>query len=237
MSKASGLLHAVPVEALADAALAARAAAGDATAFEVIMRRHNRQLFRTARAIVKDDSEAEDVLQEAYLRAFRALDTFRAESRLSTWLVRITANEALGRLRRNAAEIIPLEAAMATHDTEVMASLVEASERGPEPLAAGSQLRRIVEQQIDRLPDAFRVVFVLRAVEELSVEEVAQALDIPEATVRTRFFRARSLLREGLAQRTDAALSDAFGFDGERCDRIVEGVLAGMAAASGGLSR
>jgi RNA polymerase sigma-70 factor (ECF subfamily) len=230
MSKASTLPHSVRTEALADAELAARAAAGDAAAFEAIMRRHNRRLFRTARAILKDDGEVEDVLQEAYLRAFRALDKFRAESRLSTWLVRITANEALGRLRRKGAEVIPLEAAMATGDTEAMAFLVEASERGPEQSAAGSQLRRIVEEQIDRLPDAFRLVFVLRAVEELSVEEVAQALDIPEATVRTRFFRARSLLRESLAQRTDAALSDAFSFDGEHCDRIVERVLARMAA-------
>jgi RNA polymerase sigma-70 factor (ECF subfamily) len=230
MSKARNLSHSDRTEALADAELASRAAAGDATAFEAIMRQHNRRLFRTARAIVKDDGEAEDVLQEAYLRAFRALGKFRSDSRLSTWLVRITANEALGRLRRKSAEIIPLEVAMAKHDTEAMASLVEASERGPEQSAAGGQLRRIVEQQIDRLPEAFRLVFVLRAVEELSVEEVAQALDIPEATVRTRFFRARSLLREGLAQRTDAALADAFGFDGERCDRVVERVLARMAA-------
>lgn len=232
MSKASALPQSVRTEALADAELVARAAAGDASAFEAIMRRHNRRLFRTARAIVRDDGEAEDVLQEAYLRAFRGLDTFRAESRLSTWLVRITANEALGRLRRKSAEIIPLEVAMATHETEAMPFLVEASERGPEQFAAGSQLRRIVEQQIDRLPDAYRLVFVLRAVEELSVEEVARALDIPEATVRTRFFRARSRLREGLAQRTDAALADVFGFDGERCDRIVERVLARIAAAT-----
>jgi RNA polymerase sigma-70 factor (ECF subfamily) len=232
MSKPNALSHPVRVQALADSELAARAAAGDATAFEEIMRRHNRRLFRTARAIVKDDGEAEDVLQEAYLRALRALGKFRAESRLSTWLVRITANEALGRLRRKSAEIIPLEVAMATYDPEAMASLVETSDRGPEHSAAGSQLRRIVEQQIDRLPDAFRLVFVLRAVEELSVEEVALALDIPEATVRTRFFRARSLLREGLAQRTDAAVADAFGFDGSRCDRLVERVLAKLAAES-----
>jgi len=209
-----------------EAELVARAAAGDAAAFEAIMRRHNRVLFRTARAILKDDHEAEDALQDAYLRAWRALGSFRADARLSTWLVRIVANEALGRLRRTSAQIVPLDAAMTSTEPEIQAALVDAPDGRPEQFAMRAELRRLMEARIDLLPDTFRTVFMLRAVEEMSVEEVAQALDIPEATVRTRFFRARSLLREGLASAIDVTLADAFSFDGARCDRIVAGVLA-----------
>lgn len=208
-----------------EAALVARAILGDGTAFEAIMRHHNQLLFRTARSIIRNDAEAEDVVQEAYLRAWRALSTYRAESRLSTWLVRITTNEALGRLRRKSAQIIPLEAAMMSSEPETMAALTDVPEHGPEQAVQRSQVRKLMEACIDHLPEAFRTVFMLRAIEELSVEEVAQALDIPEATVRTRFFRARSLLRESLAQEMDSALGDVFSFDGARCDRIVSAVL------------
>lgn len=215
-----------PVAWEPDSALIARAVSGDGSAFEVIMRRHNQLLFRTARSIVRDDGEAEDVVQEAYLRAWRALASYRAESRLSTWLVRITTNEALGRLPRKSAQIVPLETAMTSHDPEARAALADEPDHGPEQSVLRMQLRKLVEARIDLLPDVFRPVFILRAIEELSVEEVAQALDIPEATVRTRFFRARSLLREGLAQEIDTALGDAFSFNGARCDRLVANVLA-----------
>lgn len=215
-----------PVTWEPDSELIALAASGDGSAFEVIMRRHNQLLFRTARGIVRDDGEAEDVVQEAYLRAWRALASYRAESKLSTWLVRITTNEALGRLRRKSAQIVPLEAAMTSHDPEARAALADELDHGPEQSVLRMQMRKLVEARIDLLPEVFRPVFILRAIEELSVEEVARALDIPEATVRTRFFRARSLLREGLAQEIDTALSDAFSFDGARCDRLVANVLA-----------
>ena len=213
-------------ESATEAELIARAAHGDGAAFEVIMRRHNRLLFRTARSIVSNDADAEDLVQESYLRAWRALGAYRGESRLSTWLVRITTNEALGRLRRRRAQIIPLEAAMMSSDPETLAALTDEPERSPEQAAQRSQMRKLMEARIDRLPEAFRTVFMLRAIEELSVEEVAAALDVPEATVRTRFFRARSLLRESLAQEMDTALGDVFSFDGARCDRIVSAVLA-----------
>lgn len=204
----------------------ARAAAGDGAAFERLMRRHNRLLYRTARAILKDDAEAEDAVQEGYLRAWRALGSFRAESRFSTWLVRIVANEALGRLRRTSAPVIALEAAMAARDPETQAALADAPDRGPEQRLARAQVRALLESRIDLLPDMYRSVFMLRAVEEMSVDEVAHALDLPEATVRTRLFRARALLREGLASEIDVALGEVFAFDGERCDRIVANVLA-----------
>jgi len=188
----------------------------DLAAFEQLMRRHNRALYRTARSIVKDDAEAEDVLQEAYILAFRGMEKFRGESSMSTWLTRIVINEAIARSRRRSrAEIILLdgEAAMDEHSEQ------------PEQALLRSEARRLIEQKIDCLPDAFRTVFVLRALEEMSVEETAACLDIPEATVRTRYFRARGLLREALSRELDIALEDAFAFDGARCDRIVANVL------------
>lgn len=224
-------LAAAPVSAhTPEDELIARAAAGDGAAFEVLMRRHNRLLFRTARSILKNDTEAEDAVQEAYLRAWRALGEFRSQSRLSTWLVRIAANEALGRLRRAGAQVIPLEAAMTSPEPGTQAALTDAPDRGPETSALRTQIRELMESRIDLLPEVYRTVFMLRAVEEMSVEEIAQALDIPAATVRTRFFRARGLLRESLAGEMDAALGEVFSFDGVRCDRIVARVLASARA-------
>lgn len=209
-----------------DAELAARAARGDQGAFERIMRRHNRALFRTARAILRDDEEAEDALQEAYLQAYGAMADFRGDAKLSTWLARIVANQALQRLRKRErrAQILPLQP-----PGEFEPGLEEAADvktdNGPEAAAHSGELRRVLEAQIDALPDSYRAVFMLRAVEELSVEETAGILGIPPATVRSRFFRARSLLREALALKIDLACEDAFAFAGERCDRVVAFVL------------
>ena len=229
MQTAQTLKHAPLPAAATDAELAEHAANGDELAFERIMRNHNRLLFRTARSILKSDAEAEDALQEAYLSAWRALSTFRADSKLSTWLVRIVINEALGRLRRRkSAQVIPLESVMEPFDRQESAE-EDDPEREPDRLAMRSQVRRLMEARIDLLPEAFRTVFMLRAVEELSVEEVAAALEIPEATVRTRFFRARSLLRESLSRDVDLVISDAFAFEGGRCDRIVANVLTKLA--------
>ena len=225
----------LPAGPVTESDLIARAAAGDGAAFEVLIRRHNQLLFRTARSILPGDAEAEDAVQEGWLRAWRALPGFRAESRLSTWLVQIVRNEALGRLRRTSAQVIPLEAAMLSQDPKTQAALTEEPARGPEQERLRTQMRRLMEARIDLLPEAYRTVFMLRAVEKMSVEDVALALEIPEATVRSRFFRARSLLREGLAQEMDNALSEAFGFDGARCDRITANVLA--RARAEGLSR
>ena len=215
--------------ATTDAELAECAASGDERAFEAIMRRHNRLLFRTARSILKSDAESEDALQEAYLLAWRALATYRCESKLSTWLVRIVINEALGRLRRRSAQVIPLDTAMDSTDPATQESMHDDPDQRPEQAAMRAQVRRLMEARIDTLPEAFRSVFMLRAVQELSVEEVSTALQLPEATVRTRYFRARGLLREGLSRDVDLAIDDAFSFDGARCDRIVARVLARFA--------
>ena len=212
--------------ALADSDLAQCISRGDREAIRFVVKRYNQVLFRTARAILRDDGEAEDAVQEAYVKAFDAIDTFRGDAKLGTWLVRIAANEALGRRRRvrRAAEVIPLAADIgAEEEVEAMAAPASAT---PENEALRAEARRITESHIDALPDAFRAVFVLRAVEELSVEETAAALDIPEATVRTRFFRARGLLRESISRSMDVALGEAFHFAGDRCDRITEAVMA-----------
>jgi RNA polymerase sigma-70 factor (ECF subfamily) len=206
-----------------DTELIARILSGDMRALETLMRLHNRTLYRTARAILRDDAEAEDAVQEAYLQAYRALGTFRGESKLSTWLVRITANEALMRHRRNA------RAAMMA--TDVDPDHLVSDEAGPESDAQRGEMRRLLEARIDALPDPYRAVFVLRALEELSVEETAAALGIPDATVRTRDFRARGLLREWMAGDIDTTLADAFAFAGARCERIVRKVLAMLVAA------
>jgi RNA polymerase sigma-70 factor (ECF subfamily) len=217
-----------PLADVPDAELARRAAAGEPAAFEALMRRHNRALFRTARAILRDDSEAEDALQEAYLQAFGAIGSFRGDAKLSTWLARIVANEALGRARKRArrAAIVPLKPGAAEGEIEEIAD--DKMDETPERSAQRSEMRRLLEAEIDSLPDDYRVVFVLRAVEELSVEETAAALEIPQATVRTRLFRARSLLREGLAAKIDLACEEAFTFAGFRCDRIVARVMERM---------
>ena len=219
-------------EGASDRELAARSAQGDTRAFEAIMRRHNQLLFRTARSVLKSDSETEDAVQEAYLRAWRAIGTFRDDAQLSPWLVRIVINEALGRLRRRGAQVIQLDGAhVADVDPDPASAVADDPDLQPERLAMREELRLLMERRIDRLPDAYRTVFMLRAVEEMSVAQTAIALELPEATVRTRFFRARSLLREGLSRDMDVALGDAFSFDGARCDRIVAGVLSSLVDA------
>ena len=197
------------------------------------MRQHNRMLFRTARAILHDDAEAEDALQEAYLKAYGAMGSFRGEAKVSTWLARIVANEALQRLRKQnrRGAIVPLHSADANDEIQ---DIPEGNmSKTPERSAARAEIRKLLEKRIDALPDAYRPVFVLRAVEELSIDEIAEVLRVPQATVRTRFFRARSLLRESLASEIDLACEDAFGFAGERCDRIVIHVMQRIRAKGG----
>lgn len=215
-------------EGMPDAEIAQRVAAGDQQAFELLMRRHNQLLYRTARSILRDDAEAEDVVQDAYLLAYRGIGKFRGDARLATWLTRIVVNQAIARSRKRSrrAEIIRLDGESKWDDEPAEVNMTEAVCAQPERSLLRTEALRLLEAKIDELPNAFRTVFMLRAIEEMSVEEVALCLDIPEATVRTRFFRARSLLREALAREIDFAYGEAFSFDGARCDRIVAGALS-----------
>lgn len=218
-----------PGKSSTDLELVQRIRAGDAAAMDLLMRRHNRTLYRTARAILRDDAEAEDAVQDAYLQAFRGIADFRGESSFSTWLVRIAANEALMRRRRLArrAQVIPID-----HENGAarMEETVADHAAGPERETLNAEVRRLLERRIDSLPDLYRSVFMMRAVEEMSVEETATALGLPETTVRQRYFRARALLRGALEHEVDQALLEVFAFDGERCDRIVGNVLKAMKA-------
>jgi RNA polymerase sigma-70 factor (ECF subfamily) len=207
-----------------DLGLARCVSAGDVGAFEALMRRYNRRLFRLARATLRNDAEAEDALQEAYFLAYRRIGQFRGDSALGTWLSRLVLNECLGRLRRTARRdnVVPIVAAPADMELETMAA---SPDETPDHAAQRSEMRALIERKLDELPAGFRTVFVLRCVEELTVEETAAALGLPEATVRTRHFRARSLLREALAREMDLAERDLYEFGGWRCDRIVATVL------------
>jgi RNA polymerase sigma-70 factor (ECF subfamily) len=213
--------------ATADLALADRIAHRDATAFEQLMRQHNGRLFRIVRAILKDDAEAEDALQDAYVDAYRHIGEFKGTAQLGTWLTRIAVNHALMRLRKHRRErqVIPM------HEPDVDAlseaeSVPDPSAESPVTTTLRAEMRALLERRIDELPVAFRTAFVMREVEEMTVDETAAALGIPPATVRTRLFRARTLLRTALANDIDVATRDVFGFAGARCDRIVAAVLA-----------
>ena len=210
-----------------DAEQARRIAAGDTAAFERLMRRYNRRLYRLARATLRNDADAQDALQDAYLAAYRAIGTFRGEAQLSTWLSRLVLNACLARSRRDARRHARASMVSVSANDESDHELMDMShDASPDDALLRAQIRALLERKLDALPEAFRVVFVLRCVEELSVQETAQCLGIPEATVRTRQFRARSLLRESLAEDIDLAERDVFSFDGARCDGIVAAVLA-----------
>ncbi|MHB8745505.1 MAG: RNA polymerase sigma factor [Gammaproteobacteria bacterium] len=217
----------LPVPALQDddGALVRRVLDGDRTAFDIIMRRYNRRLYRVARATLKNDAEAEDALQETYLRAYRSLAQFRADANLSTWLTRVLLNECFGRLRRAARRqnVLPI---VGCHSEVDFNATLDNDTEDPHSAVFRTEMRELLERKVDALPAAFRAVFVLRSVEDISVQETAQCLDITEATVRSRHFRAKSLLRESLAQDIDLAERDVFNFGGSHCNRIVAAVLA-----------
>lgn len=225
---------ALDFEKMSEHELVGCARGGHQDAFRVIMQRCNQRLFRIARGVVRDDAEAEDVLQEAYTRAFEKLDGFREESSLFTWLTSVTLNEARGRLRkrRPMVGVDAIEAAQHSGADIIMLNSAAATEN-PESSAARSQMRLLIEQALDGLPEAFRIVFIMREMEELSVEETAANLDLPAATVKTRLHRARRLLRQGLNERFDAAVTEAFPFLGALCQRLTSRVLARLAPKYG----
>jgi RNA polymerase sigma-70 factor (ECF subfamily) len=214
------------LDGLDDRALVERARNREGAAVRLIMQRHNRRLYRAARSVLHDDAEAEDVVQESYVRAFTRLDGFRGEAQLSTWLTRIALNEALGRLGRRRL-MVDLEDIGAINDQgEARVIHLPSARRDsdPEAAAARAEVRRLIERAVDQLPDSFRIVFVLRDIEELSTEETAAHLGLPPATVKTRLHRARRLLRQSL-DGTLSAVGDVFPCAGARYARITDAVF------------
>jgi RNA polymerase sigma-70 factor, ECF subfamily len=217
-----------------DRALVDRIGTGDHAAFETLMRAYNGKLFRIARAILKDDGDAEDTLQDAYLEAYRHLDEFRGGSELSTWLTRIVVNQALMRLRKEKrrSSIVPFRRGPSIDAESPETQVPDNRSESPSAAAIRAETRRILERRIDELPSSFRAVFIMREVEDMSIDEIAECLSISSATVRTRLFRARALLRAALARDIDVATGDVFAFAGARCDRIVANVLARLSERS-----
>lgn len=219
--------HALQPVASDEAQVIERARSKDRAAIRLIVKEQNRRLYRIARSIVRDDSEAEDVLQDAYVRAFTNLDAFRGEARIGTWLARIVINEALGCLRRRRPVIdIDLVGENAALNGQVIAFPGASRELDPEQSVAQRQIRTLLERAIDELPEAFRCVIIARLVEGMSVEETAELLGILPQTVKTRLHRARALLKREMEKYIGPVLGDAFPFAGRRCDRLTEKVLA-----------
>ena len=216
--------------ASADAELARSIAAGNKDAFVLLMQRYNRLLYRSARGIVKNESDAEDVVQNAYLLAYRNISNFRSDASLSTWLVRIAMNEAVSCLRTRArrAHVMNLDGPDLDNIVESAAHVAGSRVERPDELLIRSDMRRLLQAKVDDLPLVYRIVFMLRAVEELSVAETAAILDIPEATVRTRFFRARTKLCEALSIAPPGEFDGAFPFAGERCMGMTARVVAAI---------
>jgi RNA polymerase sigma-70 factor (ECF subfamily) len=224
----------LPVASLAsDADIVARVVSGDRAVFEVLMRRHNTRVYRTIRAILRDEAEVEDAMQQTYLQAFRHLDGFAGSASFSTWLTRIAMNEALGRLRKRV-RLVALHqdgdagAPIGTEDGVMSGG----SPVSPEDEAAARETMRILERAIDRLPPIHRSVIMLRDVEQLSTSEAAEALGIGEEAVRIRLHRARAALRDVYAEEIGRGASQAFPFHAPRCDRVVAAVMEALGASS-----
>jgi RNA polymerase sigma-70 factor (ECF subfamily) len=198
---------------------------GQTALFEILMRRHNERIYRVARAIVRDDSEAEDIMQQAYVNAYANLRQFAGKARFSTWLTRIAVNESLARARR--------QGKYESYDDESNAEpfMAEQMRDNPERQAVSSELRTLLEWAIDQLPDGGREVFVLREVEGLSTADVADVLGVSEDVVKTRLSRAKAALRGAVLQQTGAASPDVFRFYRPRCDRVVARVLTAISVA------
>ena len=205
---------------LSDEDVVARVRGGDTAVFEILMRRYNQRLFRAARAILRDDADAEDAVQGAYLAAYTHLDQFAGAARFSTWLTRIAVREALGKLRtRRRRGEVDLEG-----KEEMLMS--DETDDSPEKHAARRELAGVLESAVDALPEIYRIVFMMREIEQLSTQETADVLELSEEAVKVRLHRARAMLREGLFAKVDRSLASTFPFMDERCDRIVAAVMA-----------
>ena len=209
----------------ADAELVKRAIGRDESAIRSIMQANNRRLYRLARGILRNDSEAEDVVQETYVRALTHLEEFRGDSSLATWLSRIAMNEALGRLRRQRPGVELSSLPPGTLEAQIILFPHSATSEDPEKTMAQREIQRVVAHAIDELPDNFRIVFITRVIEGMNVEETAEILGLKPETVKTRLHRARSMLRENVEKKIGPVVMEAFPFAGKRCERLTVAVL------------
>ncbi|HUK87498.1 MAG TPA: RNA polymerase sigma factor [Terriglobales bacterium] len=211
---------------LSDEEVVERVLSGDTALFEILMRRYNQRLYRAARSILREDAESEDVMQDAYVRAYQHLRQFAGRAKFSTWLTRIAVHEALARLRRRNRfqDLHPV----ATPEGDGM-ELIKSHDRDPEQQAGNAELRLLLEEAVAALPEGYRSVFMLREVEQMSTQETAEALELTEATVKVRLHRAHALLRRALYERTGATATQAFAFAAPRCDRVVSAVFSRLA--------
>jgi RNA polymerase sigma-70 factor (ECF subfamily) len=217
-------LESPPSTTLPDAEIVRRVQAGDRALFEILMRRHNQRIYRVARAIVRDEAEVEEVMQQAYINAFAHLHQFEARAQFSTWLTRITVNEACARRQRRR-RLASMTDRLDESETDAM-DTITASQPTPEHQAYARELRELLERAVDELPEHYRVVFMLRDVEGMSTSETGEGLGLGEEAVKTRLHRARALIRRAVSARLGAAAAGAYHFEAPRCDRIVAAVMA-----------
>ena len=217
------ILAKVAADELTDEAIVTRVREGETVLYEILVRRYNQRLYRTIRAILRDDRNVEDVMQQAYIDAYTHLDQFRGEAKFATWLTRIAVNRAIrnGRGDRRGLELV-------VSDQQSAIERIPARNVDPEHAMYGHELKVLLESLIGQLPDPFRLVFVMREVEGLSTAETAACLEINEDTVKTRLHRAKRLLQEQLDRRLGPAASDVYPFHLSRCDRVVAGVMAAV---------
>jgi RNA polymerase sigma-70 factor (ECF subfamily) len=208
-----------------EAELVRRARVRDEAAIRAIMQANNRRLYRIARGILRNDGEAEDVVQETYVRAFTHLDSFRGDSSLATWLARIAMNEALGRLRRQKPSVELNALPPGALEAQIIQFPLSAPTEDPEKTMAQREIQHVVEHAIDELPEAFRIVFITRVIEGMNVEETADILGLKPETVKTRLHRARNMLRDNVERKIGPVVMEAFPFAGKRCERLTEAVV------------
>src|SRR5258706_1184949 len=216
---------------IADAELVQRARGRDEAAIRAILQSNNRRLYRLARGILRNDSEAEDVVQETYVRAFTHLQDFRGDSSFATWLGRIAINEALGRLRRQRASVEWTSLPPGTLEAQIIQFPLSAASEDPEKSMAQREIQHVVEHAIDDLPEAFRIVFITRVIEGMNVKETADILGLKPETVKTRLHRARAMLRDNVEKKIGPVMMEAFPFAGKRCERLTDAVLKRLGLA------
>jgi len=219
----------LPPESVTDEQIVVHITHGNPQAYGGIMRRHNQRMFRIARSIVTNDANAMDVVQEAHIKAFLNLSKFRGSSTFLTWLFTITRNEALMYLRKHKREVTmsndEINTIESNHSADVIPFKQDNQEEQPESLVENKQLKKLISNHVDKLPEDFRIVFVLRAVEKLNIKETAEILGIKEETVKTRFFRAKRLMRDQIQTELDSIGMQVYEFGGCHCDIIVSNIM------------